>query len=96
MRNLFLLIAVVAGLGGCATDLRNSDHEAIVKDGCQIGGCSSQLCVDSAKDSVSDCEWRDEYACYRTATCERQANGACGWTETDELRECVGGVQALR
>ncbi|MBI3072324.1 MAG: hypothetical protein HYY84_09420 [Deltaproteobacteria bacterium] len=56
---------------------------------CFKGGCSGQLCTDQAG-AISTCEWRDEYACYRTATCERQTSGACGWTSTPELRTCLG------
>jgi hypothetical protein len=41
---------------------------------------------------VSTCEWRPEYACYADATCEVQDDGACGWTETDELRDCLAGA----
>lgn len=55
---------------------------------CYVGGCSSQLCTDS-RDMVSTCEYREEYACYQTATCERQVSGQCGWTSTAELRSCV-------
>lgn len=58
--------------------------------GCIIGGCSSQLCVDASRgDVVSTCEYREEYACYQTAKCERQASGQCGWTETQELKQCL-------
>jgi eight-cysteine-cluster-containing protein len=56
-------------------------------DGCRVGGCSSQICADH--DVPTTCEWRDAYACYRTATCEGQADGACGWTRTDELAACL-------
>lgn len=60
---------------------------------CVVTGCSSHVC---AEDHVATtCEWREEYACYRDATCERQANGACGWTETDELLECLAGGGTL-
>jgi hypothetical protein len=38
---------------------------------------------------ISTCEWRDEYACYQTATCERQPDGQCGWTSTPELDACL-------
>lgn len=58
-------------------------------DGCVIGGCSSQLCGDRGDDLVSTCEWRPEYACYRSATCARQADGKCGWTMTPALQECL-------
>ncbi|MDH5671475.1 MAG: tail fiber domain-containing protein [Myxococcales bacterium] len=57
-------------------------------DACQPGGCSGQLCTDQA-DIASDCEWREEYACYATATCERQSDGNCGWTQTAELTQCI-------
>jgi hypothetical protein len=57
---------------------------------CVIGGCSSQLCVDASQgDMVSTCEYREEYACYKTAACERQSSGRCGWTETPTLKSCL-------
>jgi len=56
--------------------------------GCFIGGCSSQICSDQP-DVVSSCEYRSEYACYQKATCERQKSGACGWTQTAELKSCL-------
>jgi hypothetical protein len=62
----------------------------IDKNSCIVGGCSSQLCVDAAAgDAVSTCEYREEYACYATATCERQPTGDCGWTPTDTLTACI-------
>ncbi len=62
----------------------------IVSSGCMVGGCSGQLCLDASDgDMASTCEWREAYACYQTATCERQSDGACGWTETKELTQCV-------
>ena len=56
---------------------------------CMKTGCSSQVCAD--KEVITTCEWRREYECYRKATCERQANGECGWTQTPELRACLRG-----
>jgi hypothetical protein len=56
---------------------------------CRVGGCSSQLCVGPGDPDVSTCEWREEYACYRSASCALQASGRCGWTETDALRRCL-------
>lgn len=55
---------------------------------CYIGGCSSQLCSDQPN-MMSTCEYTEAYGCFRTATCERQATGACGWTETAELKQCL-------
>ena len=58
--------------------------------GCVKGGCSGQLCSDASQGPlVSTCEFREEYACYRTARCERQSSGACGWTQTPELMQCL-------
>ena len=57
---------------------------------CIIGGCSGQLCVDESEGNIfSTCEWREEYACYRTARCERQSDRKCGWTPTSELIGCL-------
>lgn len=55
---------------------------------CHIGGCSAQLCTDQ-KDMASTCEYREEYACFKTAKCEVQKSGECGWTETSDLALCL-------
>ncbi|MBN1610840.1 MAG: hypothetical protein JW940_29685 [Polyangiaceae bacterium] len=60
---------------------------------CIVGGCSSQLCVGKGEDLVTDCEWLEEYACYRTARCEVQDNGRCGWTQTQELQSCIAAAR---
>jgi hypothetical protein len=54
---------------------------------CFKTGCSSQVCADEAV--ITTCEYRPEYACYKSAKCERQANGKCGFTDTPELRQCL-------
>ena len=54
---------------------------------CRKTGCSGQICSD--EDVVTTCEFRAEYACYRAAACERQANGQCGWTMSAELARCL-------
>jgi len=58
---------------------------------CVAGGCSGQICADESV--VSTCEWRPEYACYKSATCERQADGKCGWTKTAELEACLASAK---
>ena len=58
--------------------------------GCRIGGCSGELCIGPDDGGISICVWREEFACYDGATCERQADGACGWTMTPELTACLG------
>ncbi len=54
---------------------------------CRPTGCSGQICADT--DVITTCEWRPEYACYRTAQCSRQSNGDCGWVMDEELRRCL-------
>jgi hypothetical protein len=66
----------------------NGDHPAD-SGGCFRTGCSAHICSD--EEMASTCEWREEYQCYKTATCERQNNGECGWTPTDELNSCLSG-----
>lgn len=56
---------------------------------CYVGGCSGQVCSDQ-EGVITTCEWHEEYACYHQATCERQQDGACGWTQTPELQACLG------
>jgi hypothetical protein len=63
-------------------------YRRLVDQSCYVGGCSGQICSDQ-EGVASTCEWRDEYACYQSATCERQADGLCGWTQTTELLACL-------
>lgn len=61
---------------------------AVATGGCFIGGCSSEICSDQAG-VASTCEYRSEYGCYKSARCERQTNGSCGWTQTATLAQCL-------
>lgn len=54
---------------------------------CKITGCSRQVCSD--QDVITTCEFRAEYACYENAICEKQSDGKCGWTKTEELNKCL-------
>jgi hypothetical protein len=63
-------------------------YRRLVDQSCYVGGCSGQICSDQ-EGVISTCEWRDEYACYQTATCARQPDGQCGWTPTEELNSCL-------
>ena len=67
---------------------------ATVEEGCVVGGCNNELCQDAdAEPLVSICLYKPEYACYDSAACERQANGRCGWTQTEELTSCIAEYQ---
>ena len=84
------------GKGRTATNAyRNVKNLATAPAGeCFVGGCSGQICSED-QGVVSTCEWRAEYACYQDATCERQSNGQCGWTETTELQACLASPPPL-
>lgn len=72
--------------------LTGSQQESarFIGPGCKVGGCSGQLCVgENSDDVISTCEYREEYACYQTARCERQNDGECGWTPTPALSSCL-------
>lgn len=70
--------------------LFDPEAEGSSTDGCKRTGCSGQICSD--EDVVTTCEFRPEYACYQAAVCERQLNGECGWTETEDLTQCLRGI----
>jgi hypothetical protein len=73
----------VASDGACATE----------PVACVVGGCSSQVCTeDTGSPIITTCEFRPEYACLRESRCERQEDGACGWTATVEYQMCIDGL----
>jgi len=67
-----------------------NNNTNIASPECKIAGCSGQLCVDkNAEDIITTCEYRQEYACYKNARCEKQSDGQCSWTQTAELSKCI-------
>lgn len=56
-------------------------------DGCVITGCSREVCSDA--EVVTPCIYRESYACYAKAICERGSGGTCGWRQTPELTQCI-------
>jgi hypothetical protein len=87
-------VAVKCASGSKAVDVCTETNscsktcEPTVKP-CVVSGCSGQICAES--DMISTCEWREEYACYKTAICERGTDGTCGWRKTTELESCLLG-----
>jgi hypothetical protein len=77
-----------ANTPGTSTTPQPTKLAPVVSKACYVGGCSGQICSDR-QDVVSTCEWRESYACYADAVCERQASGNCGWTMDAELRSCI-------
>jgi len=90
-------VAVRCAVGYKAVDVctetsscsKSCEPEAPAPKACVVTGCSGQICADS--DRITTCEYRAEYACYKSATCERGVDGACGWRQTTELKTCLAG-----
>ena len=74
--------------GRTATNVFVRLENPAASEGCFVGGCSGQVCSDR-QGVISTCEWRPQYACYRDATCERQADNSCGWTMTESVSRCL-------
>jgi eight-cysteine-cluster-containing protein len=58
---------------------------------CAPTGCSGIICAEAGKEVMSTCEYKAEYACYAKAKCEKQADGACGWTRSADFDACIAG-----
>ena len=85
-RSILFAALLVSACGG-GRDERSSSEPVVVPP-CLVGGCSLQGCSDRPGLDTT-CEWRPEYACYRSARCEPQPDGACGWTPTPALLACL-------
>ncbi|ACL64527.1 conserved hypothetical protein [Anaeromyxobacter dehalogenans 2CP-1] len=79
--------------GGAATPAAPPQaHTPAPAGACRRTGCAGELCA--AEDLVSPCIMRPEFACYVAARCERQADGACGWTGDAALQRCLAEKRA--
>jgi hypothetical protein len=54
---------------------------------CIKTGSFGEMCSD--REQMTPNMWLNVYACYWSSKCERQSNGQCGWTQTNELNLCV-------
>jgi hypothetical protein len=86
----------VAGPAGRMKALAASQFYLLLQPSppCVVTGCSSQICGEEPQ--FTTCVWLAEYACYADATCETQAGGKCGWTETSELLSCIDEARSGR
>jgi hypothetical protein len=63
---------------------------AMADPGCEIGGCSGELCQKSGTPKVfTTCDVKREWQCYHTAHCMAGADGTCAWQNTPELEKCL-------
>ena len=89
------IVAIVVALGSVLifSGVINSNP---AESKCIVAGCSGELCIDKTDNNVSGvsmCIWTNQYACYKTAKCELQSTGKCGWTVTSELNACIANAQ---
>jgi len=73
------------------------DQDGDTGASCLRAGCSGQLCLDeeTAKQISTSCQWKEEYECYQSARCELQSDNSCGWTQSDELQECLNSKRQI-
>jgi hypothetical protein len=67
------------------------------KGSCVRAGCNGELCIDTLENQggrtlTSACEFKEEFNCLKQALCERQIDGTCDWTETEEYLECKDNI----
>ncbi|KAJ3083143.1 hypothetical protein HK102_001229 [Quaeritorhiza haematococci] len=95
-------------LNRCIADVKSQETPeaeplAVAQDGptptkqCVKAGCNGELCVDAETASTINpgiCIWQPEFECFKSAACEVQTNGDCGFTQTSELNRCIADVKA--
>lgn len=88
MTRLAFVALLVAACGGKSNPPPEPAPPVTTGD-CEVGGCSGTACSEPGKQVMTTCEYKAEYACYQSAQCTRQSNGACGWTQSPELVACL-------
>jgi len=57
---------------------------------CVVNGCNGEICQNKNDEPVSSiCLWKEKFVCYKTAKCEVQKDGTCGWTMDQNLTSCL-------
>lgn len=82
--------AIIISLAKRKDIQEKKENTQTAKNGCIISGCNNEICQSKDEESAfSVCLYKPEYECYKLATCERQSNGECGWSETEEFKACL-------
>ena len=74
------------GDGICDPFCADPDPDCEAPGECRATGCGGQICAD--EEVITTCEALPGDACFAEAICERQADGACGFTQTDASQAC--------
>ena len=57
---------------------------------CVASGCNGEICQNKDSESMASiCLWKEKFVCYKTAKCEVQKDGTCGWTMDQSLTNCL-------
>jgi hypothetical protein len=90
------LLLVLAALFLTACGGQTGSTDASVDAGpraCVRTGCGhmefGRLCLEEGAPHNDTCDGRWTDFCYNGARCERQTDGQCGWTDSEELRACL-------
>jgi hypothetical protein len=89
---LALCLSVGLGLAACGSSKSKPSQPSPpppVAGACIKTGCSATVCAEPGQEQITTCEYKAEYGCYKSAVCERQPNGSCGWTQSAELTACL-------
>jgi eight-cysteine-cluster-containing protein len=57
---------------------------------CVRTGCSGEICA--SEPMMSTCVWLDWYECLSLTTCRMQADGRCGFDQTEAFLDCLNGT----
>lgn len=65
-----------------------------ISQSCIVTGCNGEICQGkNEQPKMSTCVYKPEYECYKTAVCAPQSGGQCGWTQTEELKDCLSNLK---
>ncbi len=60
---------------------------------CVREGCNGTLCVESGTEvPATNCRADERMGCFQDVTCERQADGQCGFTEREQIDACIAEI----
>src|SRR5262249_18056017 len=85
-------IPACAEIESAAPAATGSEELAVKGKQCKRTGCSGDICADH--EVITTCEVRPKAVCFDNATCERQADGGCGFDITDEVQQCLEEIEA--
>lgn len=88
MKRVIIVLVLVLFLASCT--IQTAEVECVKDADCSKAGCSSQLCTTKEKaiKTITTCEWKDEYECYKKVECGC-VNNKCNWKDQNKLDKCL-------